>query len=253
MADKRGPKGPRNKVRQVVLVDGHPNCIFETKPRTVITIKHGSTVIKMGSIGPKKIAGLKGIPGIEVIEELKPHKRARKLSSVIAVKTTKTSTQLTVAAIDKGALDKAVENLANYLSENGINIHERCQWVCSLDKGKPAETVQPEPPPVHASTPSVQPDPSSVQKRESISQIQPAEDTEPTVKDRIMNYMKNKSSFSVSEISDVLAIPEKTVRDVLIDLKFVIPGTRKSRITKAVRTVQKGRYGTVMEIAHAPG
>jgi len=251
MADKRGPKGPRNKVRQVVLVDGHPDCIFETKPRTVITIKHGSTVIKMGNIGPEKIAGLKGIPGIEVIEELKPHKHAKKLPSIIAVKTTKTSTQLTVAAVDKEALDKAVGNLANYLSENGIDIHERCQWVCTLDKGKPAETVQPEPSSVQASTLSVQPDPSPVQK--SISQDKPAEDTAHTARDRIMNYMKNKSSFSVREISGVLDIPEKVVRDVLIDLKFVMPGTRKSHRTEAIKTVQKGRYGTVMEIAHATG
>lgn len=251
MADKRGPKGPRNKARQVVLVDGHPDCIFETKPRAVITIKHGDTVIKLGNIGPEKIAGLKGIPGIEVIEELKPHKHARKLSSVIAVKTTKTSTQLTVAAIDKEGLDKAVGNLADYLSENGIDIHERCQWVCTLDKGKPAETVQPEHSSVHASTPSVQPDPSPVQK--IISQIQPAEVTEPMVKDRIMNYMKNRASFSVSEISNVLDIPEKTVRDVLIDLKFVMPGTRKSHRTEAEKTVHKGRYGTVMEIGHVSG
>lgn len=254
MADKRGPKGPRNKVRQVVLVDGHPDCIFETKPRTVITIKHGDTVIKMGNIGPEKIAGLKGIPGIEVIEELKPHKHAKKLPSIIAVKTTKTSTQLTVAAVDKEALDKAVGNLANYLLANGgIDIHERCQWVCTLDKGKPAETVQPEPSSVQASTPSVQPDPSLVQKRESILQIQPAEDTDLTVKDRIMNYLKNRASFNVREISDVLDIPEKIVRDVLIDLKFIMPGAKKSHKTGAVKTVQKGRYGTVTEIAHATG
>lgn len=246
-------------------MDGHPDCIFETKPRTVITIKHGDTVIKMGNIGHEKIAGLKGIPGIEVIEELKPHKHAKKLPSIIAVKTTKTSTQLTVAAIDKEALDKAVGNLANYLSENGIDIHERCQWVCTLDKGKPAETVQPEPSPVQAITPAVQPeptsvqaitpavqpDPSPVQNRESILQIQPAEDTDLTAKDRIMNYMKNKSSFNVREISQVLDIPEKIVRDVLIDLKFVLPGAKKSHKTETV--MRKGRYGTVMEIGHATG
>lgn len=251
MAGKRGPKGPRNKVRQVVLVDGHPDCIFETKPRPVITIKHGDTVIKLGSIGPEKTAGLKKIPGIEVIEELKPHKHAKKLPSVLYVKTTGTSTQLTVAAVDKEALDEAVGNLANYLSKNGIDIHERCQWVCTIDKGKPAETVQQEPAPVQVNAPSVQPDPSPVQK--SISQIQPAEDTEPMVKDRIMNHLKNKSSFNVREISNVLDIPEKVVRDVLIDLKFVMPGTRKSHRTEAVKTVHKGRYGTVMETEYATG
>lgn len=249
MVDKRGPKGPRNKARQVVLVDGHPDCIFETKPRAVVTIKHGDTVIKMGNIGPEKTAGLKGIPGIEVIEELKPHRRAKKLSSVIAVKTTKTSTQLTVAAIDKEALDKAVGNLADYLSENGIDIHERCQWVCTLDKGKPAETAQPEPSSVHVSTPSVQPVPSPVQNRESILQIQPAEDIEQTVNDRIMNYLKNKTNFNIHEISNVLDIPEIIVRDVLIELKFVMPG-RKSRKTEVV--MRKGRYGTVTEMVHAP-
>lgn len=236
MADKRGPKGPRNKVRQVVLVEGHPDCIFETKNRSSVTLKYRlddkEIVIKLGNIGPEKVDGLKQIQGINVIEELKPHKHARKLPSVIAVKTTKTSTQLTVAAVDQGALDKAVGNIANFLSENGSDIHERCQWVCKLDKGKPAETVQPSP------------------VQESILHIQHAE---PTVRDRIMNHMKNKSSFSVSEISNELDIPEKTVMDTLIDLKFVMP-QRKLRKTEAgVRTVQKGRYGTVMEIAHATG
>lgn len=252
MADKRGPKGPRNKVRQVVLVDGHPDCIFETKPRPVITIKHGNTVIKIGCIGPEKIAGLKGIPGIEVIEELKSHKHAKKLPSVIAVKTTKTSTQLTVAAVDKEALDEAVGYLANYLLANGgIDIHERCQWVCTIDKGKHVETVQPDSSPVQASTLSVQPDPTPVQK--SISQDKLAEDTETMVKDRIMNYLKSKSSFNVHEISQVLDIPEQTVRDVLIDLKFVLPGAKKSHKTGAVNTVHKGRYGTVMETEYATG
>jgi len=255
MADKRGPKGPRNKVRQVVLVDGHPDCIFEKKNRASVTIKYKSNdkeiVIKLGNIGPNKVDGLKQIQGIEVIEELKLSRRSRRLPSVIAVKTTKTSTQLTVAAVDEATLNEAVGDLAGYLSENGVAVHERCQWVCKLDKGKPPEIVQQEPSPVQASIPSVHSNPAPVQK--SISQIQPAEDTEQTDRDRIMNYLKNKSSFSVREISHVLDIPEQIVRDVLIDLKFVMLGAKKSRETKAVNTVHKGRYGTVTETAHATG
>ncbi len=68
-----------------------------------------------------------------------------------------------------------------------------------------------------------------------------------------MNYMKNRGSFNVHEISNVLDIPEKIVRDMLIELKFVMPGTRKSHKTEAVKTVQKGRYGTVTETAYATG
>lgn len=216
MADKRGPKGPRNKVRQVVLVDGHPGCIFETKNRVSITIKYRlndkEIIIRLGSIGPDKVNGLKQIPGIEVIEELKPYRRSKRLPSVIAVKTTKTSTQLTVAAIDQEALDRAVGNIARFLAENGSDIHERCQWVCKIDKGKPAET----------SSPAVQIEP--------VQKMKPVE--EQTVKDRIMDYMKTRSSFSIREISSVLNIPEQIVRDVLVDLRFVIP-ERKSNKTKA--------------------
>lgn len=230
MADKRGPKGPRNKVRQVVLVEGHPDCIFETKPRLVITIKHGDTVIPLGNMGPEKVKGLKAIPGIQVIEELKPHKRARKLPSVLYVKTTGTSTQLTVAAVDRPALDKAVGDIANYLLSNGIKIHERCQWVCTIDKGKPAEPVQQLPAPV----------------QKSISQDKPV-----SINDRIMNYLKDKSSFSVRKISSDLNIPEETVRKTMIELGFAIP--QKPRQTDGVNTVLKGKYGTVMETGYAPG
>lgn len=232
MADKRGPKGPRNKVRQVVLVEGHPDCIFETKPRRVITIKHGDTVISLGNMGPEKVKGLKAIPGIQVIEELKPHRRAKKLPSVLYIKTTGTSTQLTVAATDKISLNKAVGDLADYLSKNGLEIHERCQWVCTIDKGKPAEPVQPDTPP------------EPVQK--STLQDKPA-----SINDRIMNYLKDKSSFSVMKISSDLNIPEETIRKTMIEMGFVIP--RKPRQTDNANTMRKGRYGTIMETGHAPG
>lgn len=263
MADRRGPKGPRNKVRQVVLVDGHPDCIFETKNRVSITIKHRlndrELVIKLGNIGPEKVDGLKQIQGIEVIEELKPSRRSKRLPSVIAVKTTKTSTQLTVVAVDQEALDKAVGNIANYLSENGSDIHERCQWVCKLDKGKPAGTVQPEPTPVQASNTSVQKsyrlesEIESMYKEKEELGSPSVQAAEPTVKDRIMNYLKNRSSFNVREISRDLDIPEKTAREALIDMKFITGGTRKSHEIEAVKTVQKGRCGTVTETEYATG
>lgn len=215
MTDKRGPKGPRNRARQVVLVEGHPDCIFETKPRIVITIKHEDTVIPLGNMGPEKVKGLKAIPGIEVIEELKPHRRAKKLPSVLYIKTTGTSTQLTVAAVDKNALDRAVGNLSDYLAKNGLEIHERCQWVCTIDKGKPAEDP-------------VQPGNQAVQESSHTISVQAARDPVLTISQRIMNYLKDKSSFSVKKISSDLDIPEKKVRETMIDLGFVIPG--KSRV-----------------------
>lgn len=134
---KTGPKGPRNKVKQVVLVNGHPNCIFEEIQVSSCSLKFPAGTIKMGNIGQGVAERLKeALKGsvVELKEENKAKRRAIKLPGVLSVKTTPTNTLLTVGAESEESLNKRVNNIHEYLSKYDVDIQERCHWICTIDK-----------------------------------------------------------------------------------------------------------------------
>jgi len=132
-----GPKGPRNKVKQVVLVNGHPHCIFEDIKTISYSLEFANGTIKMGNIGTNVAKELKaaliGSP-LLLTEENKTKRRAIKLPGVLSVKTTPTNTMLTVGADTEENLNIKVQNIHEYLSQYDIGIQERCHWICTIDK-----------------------------------------------------------------------------------------------------------------------
>jgi len=134
---KTGPKGPRNKVKQVVLVNGHPNCIFEEIQVSSCSLKFPAGTIKLGNIGQGVAERLKeALKGsvVELKEENKTKRRAIKLPGVLSVKTTPTNTLLTVGAETEESLNVRVNNIHEYLSKYDVDIQERCHWICTIDK-----------------------------------------------------------------------------------------------------------------------
>lgn len=131
--DKTGPKGPRNKVKQVILIEGHPESIFYNKDVEMCSIKLHKGYLRLGSLGVNKIKELRALLGKRVVLETRTRRCRRGIPDVVSIKTTKTSTSLTIGAVDQEALDKRVMKIAELL---GTPIQERCKWVCEIDKGK---------------------------------------------------------------------------------------------------------------------
>lgn len=136
--EKTGPKGPRNKVKQVILIEGHPDSVFYDKQVEVCSIKLYKGYLRLGSIGANKVEGLREILGERVVLETRIKRHSRSISGVLSIKTTKTSTSLTIGAVDQEALDKRVMEVAELL---GAPVQERCKWVCEIDKGKDRKQV----------------------------------------------------------------------------------------------------------------
>lgn len=132
-------KGLRYKEKQVVQIEGHPECIFEMKESISTTITINNIEFKLGILSNEKVEVLKTIPQIIITQYKKSKRRALKLPHVISVKTTDTHTLLTVAAKDDENLIKYVNDVHEYLSNHKIESKERCKWTCTTDKKPPIE------------------------------------------------------------------------------------------------------------------
>jgi hypothetical protein len=141
--DKTGPKGPRNTVKQIISIEGHPECLFETKKREHVKITILGETIKLGSVGAHKqkiLNKLNGLlSGVTVSEYIKPYRRAVKVPRAVTVKTTPTSTQITFAAPDDMGLAKRINEFADRMAKNkeGTLAIARCKWQCTIDLKKP--------------------------------------------------------------------------------------------------------------------
>ncbi len=146
--EKTGPKGPRNKVKQVILIEGHPDTVFYNKQVDVCSIKLHKGYLRLGHVGTDKVEGLRALLGKRVMLETKTKRHSRRIQGVLSIKTTRTSTSLTIGAVDQEALDRRVREVAGLL---GAPVQERCKWVCEIDKGKDRQQAynlaapQPEP------------------------------------------------------------------------------------------------------------
>ena len=132
-------KGLRYKEKQVVLVEGHPKCIFDNQESVSTTMTINNIEFKLGTLSDEKVEVLKSIPQIIVTQDKKSKRKALKLPHVISVKTTNTHTLLTVAAKDDENLMKYVNDVHEYLSNHKVESKERCKWTCTSDKGHPEQ------------------------------------------------------------------------------------------------------------------
>ena len=131
---KTGPKGPRNKVKQVLLLEGHPDCIFTAIEQTTYTAIRGTTEIPLGKIRKAIVDLIKEIPGIKIQENIHRAKRAMNLPGVLNVKTTPSSTMLTIGADTEENLASTINSLKEHFDKNNVQVTERYHWVCEFDK-----------------------------------------------------------------------------------------------------------------------
>lgn len=136
--EKTGPKGPRNKVKQVILIEGHPESVFHNKQVEVCSIRLYKGFLRLGSLGTDKVRELRELLGKRVVLEMKTKRHSKRIPGVLSIKTTKTSTSLTIGAVDQETLDKRVGEVAELL---GVPVQERCKWVCEIDKGKDRKPI----------------------------------------------------------------------------------------------------------------
>lgn len=136
--EKTGPKGPRNKVKQVILIEGHPDSVFYYKQVEMCSIKLYKGYLRLGSVGTDKVGELRELLGKRVVLEMRTKRHSKKIPGVLSIKTTKTSTSLTIGAVDQETLDRRVMEVAELL---GAPVQERCKWVCEIDKGKDRKQI----------------------------------------------------------------------------------------------------------------
>lgn len=138
MADRRGPKGPRNKFKRNLMIEGHPEELFRERKHTYYSISFDGKTVLLGKIGPKAIELLKEIPGIQVIEEQKKGYSPIRMPHVQSIRKVGNNTAIVVAAPDEEKLRDYVITVKAQVARRGIDVEvtERCQWRCEVDPGE---------------------------------------------------------------------------------------------------------------------
>lgn len=137
MAGKQD-RGVRNKVKQIILIDGHPDYLYENKTHISHTIIVKGKVFNMGKINTDFINSIKDIPGIEVTSKNIVSKKVKGIDGFkgLKLRNLPDSTTIEMSAKTERDLAYKINDLRSNLLENGINSVERCSWVCVIDKAK---------------------------------------------------------------------------------------------------------------------
>lgn len=137
MAGKRQIRALRNKCKQVVLLEGHPDCLFEEREHTNYWLKVKGKKHNLGKLGKPLATYLKTL-GAEIEEQRKTYQRPCGIPGFVGliVRKSGANTTMQISAPTEEILQAQVSGVAEYLSKNGIQLTERCHWVCTFDKAK---------------------------------------------------------------------------------------------------------------------
>lgn len=137
MVGKQKKKGVRNKFRQVLLIEGHPEYLFKTTKAQYVTLNIGKEIFSLGSTNTRLHDHLRKIPDCEVIIEYKYKACAKGINGFrgLHIRKSGNNTTIEVSARTEEELSLEIERLKKHLESNGIPITERCSWIC-VDKGK---------------------------------------------------------------------------------------------------------------------
>ncbi len=129
----------RNKVKQVILIQGKPAQLFKTSERKAYTLKFKEKTIKLGYCSE------------ELVETLLDMNKYASITAVSKQKYTSVeipdfpglvfgrsgnNTTITVGSDTEENLNIKVENLTKYLITQGVIPQDRCHWICDMDKAK---------------------------------------------------------------------------------------------------------------------
>ncbi|MDD5615001.1 MAG: hypothetical protein PHH85_02230 [Candidatus Methanoperedens sp.] len=147
---KSGPKGPRAKVRRVLLIEGHPDCLFNKVPRDFYALNWKATVYQLGKCGDALPKALKDMNSHAIItSERRDSSRPAPLPESLraSVKKVGDNTHITVSAVDDRALNEEIDKICEYLESLGLRVIERCHWTCDYDPGSKQAKALPTPRP----------------------------------------------------------------------------------------------------------
>lgn len=166
---KTGPKGPRAKVKRVLLISGHPDCLFEEKVDTYYTMVWKNETHKLGKCGENLAKALKEMNTYaQVNSRTKVNKHVLPLPDVLkaSIKKVGDNTHITVSAVDDQELAEEIGKVVDYLEELGLSVKERCHWSCDYDPG--SKTA---PAPVPTQAPPAHPTPAPGSKTAELQEI----------------------------------------------------------------------------------
>lgn len=156
---KPGPKGPRAKVMRVLLIEGHPDCLYCEKVENYYTLIWKDRSFSLGKCGSDIAAALKEMNTYaQVSSRVKKFQRTISLPEGIhaSVKKVSGNTHILVRAVSDNGLAEEIEKVKRFLENKGVKIIERCHWTCDFDPGSKAA---PKPAPVQGPAPKHTPAP----------------------------------------------------------------------------------------------
>lgn len=137
----------KNKFKQIIQIDGHPEQIMKTYEASYYYITgeiDGKPVkVSIGKAGPRTAGKLKQM-GINVTCEVKTNRRVVDLPLASSTKLMKQSTLIEVGAPTEDELNGRVYKIISTLKSRGVQVRERCEWVCKVDKKDIQEPMEKE-------------------------------------------------------------------------------------------------------------
>ena len=150
---------PKNKFRQVLLVEGRPTPLYRDNVRTKVSVTVDGVTHRLGYMSVTMINLLNRIPGatVETVSVNLPKTVSLKTVRGLHIRKAKENTTIEVSAPTKEALADKIKCVVDELSDSGSEITERCSWVCTTDKQHPELYPTDKPQELPAALPSEEP------------------------------------------------------------------------------------------------
>lgn len=196
----------RDKVKRVLLIEGTPSVLYYKKERTFTELEINGKTFRLGVISNDLVEELKKIPSFKITtnKSERHYPAPIKIEGIghrTTIRNVNGNTHIQVGAEDESQLEERVNKIKEYLLKNGVNVTERCGWICVIDKSKVRDLSY------------------------------------DRAKEEIMYYLKNHPEYSISNISSYLMIDYKLTEKILIDLGYKLKNipTPKKEKTKELR------------------
>lgn len=131
----------RDKVKQVILIEGIPDVLYKIREHKVAVIKFNNKSYRL-DVPDDLIKELKKLSTIEIKVSTRSSKQFKPivipgLGHRTTIRAVNGNTHITIGAADENQLSERIQIIREYLISLGITTTERCHWVCSTNKAKP--------------------------------------------------------------------------------------------------------------------
>lgn len=203
--------GVRDKVKRVLLIEGTPSVLYRESERIFTSVKINNRIYRLGAVADGLIEELIKIPSFEVRIDKSERSypvtiKINGIGNRATIRKVNGNTHIQVGAEDEEQLEERVNKIKEYLLKNGVEVKEKCGWVCVIDKSKVRE----------------------------LSYERATEE--------VQHYLRQNKEYSIGKIASHLMIEYKLVERILNELGYKMkkkeqqeePEPRKER-TKRLR------------------